>query len=68
MKATPEQIAAVRAIYENDDIRIDDDALTDTTLDGFGAWVSAWVYLPFPDENNGERPARYQEERNDLVR
>lgn len=46
-KATKEEIEQARAVYQNDDVQIDDDALTSHTDDG--VWVQAWVWLPKED-------------------
>jgi hypothetical protein len=43
-RATPDQIEQARTAYGNDDVEIDDNALTSRNGDS-GVWVAAWVYL-----------------------
>jgi len=47
--ATPEQISEARAIYQSDDVKIDDDAIISDALPE-GVWVQAWVWLEGEDE------------------
>ncbi|MBA4372271.1 MAG: hypothetical protein C0402_05365 [Thermodesulfovibrio sp.] len=54
-KATPEEIILARVLYasgSDNDIEIDDNAITSRGEDAGGIWVSAWVWLP--DGNNGK--------------
>lgn len=44
-QATAEQLTAARAEYQNDDVEIDDDAVTSVAEDRTGVWVSAWVWV-----------------------
>ena len=41
--ARPGEIGKARALYQEDDIEIDDDALVSRAEDGF--WVQAWVWV-----------------------
>ena len=53
--ATPEQIAAAREQYTEFDcatIEIDDNATISDPEDGTGVWVSAWVWVSSPDEDD----------------
>ena len=46
--ATREEVERARAIYQTDEIEIDDDAKTSQAEDNpdGGKWVAAWVWLP----------------------
>ena len=54
-RATSEEIATARFLYQDDDIQIDDGAAASRGRDENGnpvVWVAAWVLLPGPEENN----------------
>lgn len=44
-KATDAEVDRANDIYSNDDIEIDDAALTSPSPDRDGKWVAAWVWL-----------------------
>lgn len=49
--ATEAEIAAARSDYECEDVEIDNGALVSRREeDGTGAWVQAWVWITFDNE------------------
>src|SRR3990172_1818487 len=50
--ATLPEITAARALYQDDTVRIDDDALASRT-DGGTVWVEAWVLIVTPEDSHG---------------
>lgn len=42
--ATPDEIAQARALYQTNDLEIDNDAQTSHTKSGH--WISAWLWIP----------------------
>lgn len=52
--AAPAQIEAARGEHGSDEIEIDDDAALSDPADGSGYWVSAWVWVPTPDDDLAE--------------
>ena len=54
-RATHEEIATARFLYEDDGIQIDDGAAASRSRNENGepiVWVAAWVLLPGSDENS----------------
>ena len=43
--ATDEQIESARGEHASEDIEIDDNAFVSEPEDGYGYWVSAWVWV-----------------------
>lgn len=41
-------------IWEDNELNIDDDAKLSEAEDGSGAWVQAWVWIDFEEEDNND--------------